>query len=328
MIIIAADIGGTNSRFVVAEAEATASATILYEKTYQSNKFINFHAVLDQLLLDIEVTNIDSMCLALPGVIKNRKAKLTNLNWQLDAHELQQHYSVKKIALINDFAAAGLGIDTLHAEDIILLNQGTRNPSDECNAVKVVTGAGTGLGLSWTQQRKGKTEYHGTEGGHIDFAPCDDQQIKLLEYMLEQHNHVSYERILSGQGLMQLYHFCQHTAGVKQTKSLLPEKIQAQADDGETAAQNAMELFVSVYGAFVGNLVLLYRPADGIYIAGGIAAKMVSRMQSQHFLQACFKKGRMSHLVEQTPIMLIVNENLGLQGALKKALSAIEATNS
>ena len=323
MKIIAVDIGGTNSRFVVAEAECHATVKILFEKTYQSNNYPDFHAVLDQLLYDARVTGADYMCLALPGVIKNQKTSLTNLDWEIDARELEQHYPINNISLINDFEAAGLGVDTLTDEDVIVLNHGMHDPENIHNTIKVITGAGTGLGLSWTQQCKsnGKLEYHGTEGGHIDFAPCDDHQILLLEYMLKQHNHVSYERILSGQGLMQLFHFCQQTAGVEQTLSLLPEEIQTRADSGEPVAQAAMEMFVSVYGAFIGNLALLYRPAGGIYIAGGIAAKMVSRIQSQNFLQACFKKGRMSHLVEQTPIMLIINERLGLQGALKKALT-------
>jgi glucokinase len=155
-----------------------------------------------------------------------------------------------------------------------------------------------------------------TEGGHVDFAPVDEQQIELLLYLGKRHGHVSYERLLSGDGLIALYHFC----GGHEQLDVNAAGVHAAAQQQDQAAMDAMKLFVRIYGAFVGNMALLFKPEAGIYITGGIAAKIISWMKSDDFISAYYNKGRMRALVEQTSVYLVINERVGVLGAISEAV--------
>ena len=251
------------------------------------------------------------MCLALPGVVTGQCAGLTNLGWQLDASELKSFFSIDYVHFINDFEAAALGVSTLTDSDYITLNEG----ESKDKAIKVVTGAGTGLGLAWLNYKQDRYLANASEGGHIDFAPNTAQQIALLEKLMSVYSHVSYERLVSGGGIETIYYFLKRSEQDKKTAS----EITAIALMGDELANEALNLFVAIYGAYIGNLAVLYKPAGGIYIAGGIAAKILPWMQSPVFLEACLEKGRMRKVVESTPIYLVTNDRLGLQGALTRA---------
>ncbi len=315
--MVVADIGGTHSRFALVQASADQHYNILFQQSYQSTKYSEFTNVLEQFMLHANITAADQLCLALPGVIRHNKTNLTNLDWQLDAEKLQQNLPFTKVTFINDFEAAALGIATLDRNDVIVLNKGNSEP----DAIKVVTGAGTGLGLAWIDTCNGIIRYHATEGGHIDFAPANAQQARWLDSMRQQHGHVSYERALCGTGLMQLYQFTRAEHQLKAEPEIMPDEIQQRADNGEEAAISTMQMFVSIYGAFIGNLALLFRPSGGIYLAGGIAPKIITWLQTDTFMHACQNKGRMCEIVKETAILLINNEQLGLQGAIQRVLT-------
>jgi glucokinase len=154
-----------------------------------------------------------------------------------------------------------------------------------------------------------------TEGGHVDFAPVDEQQIELLQFLIKRHGHVSYERLLSGDGLVALYEYC---SGNECTGDAA--WVHAQAEAGNATAGRALSLFVSIYGAFVGNMALLFKPQGGIYITGGIAAKIISWMKSDDFMSAYLNKGRMRALAQQTSVYLVINERVGVIGAISEAV--------
>lgn len=319
MNILAADIGGTKSwlSLVATDAEnlgnEKGNQTILFEQRYLSNNFSDATALLTQFLRDASAQElkIERMCLALPGVVTEKTSSLTNLDWQLDADNLRETFSIDHIQFINDFEAAALGVRTLDPNDYITLNEGT--PEDK--AVKVVTGAGTGLGMAWLNYKQDNYYANTSEGGHIDFAPVTTQQIALLEKLMGNYSHVSYERLLSGAGLGTIYDFLKKPS----QRSQAANQITAGALQDNELAKKTLAVFVEIYGSYIGNLAVLYKPAGGIYIAGGIAAKILPWMQSSVFLEACFQKGRMRKVVETTPIYLITNDRLGLQGALSEA---------
>ncbi len=311
MNVIAADVGGTKTRFVFVHTDSPQR--ILHEARYESGEFDGFDPLLHTFLRDIGLQGeaLDMLSLALPGVVEEHRARLTNLPWLLDKQELRKEFGVRDVHFMNDFQASALGIPHMQAGDMIALNQGDTLRHD----MRVVVGAGTGLGVAWLQGDGDDIRACSSEGGHIDFAPADETQIELLRFLLESYEHVSYERLLSGQGLVSLYRFI---SGDRE-KNTEPYQISADAEAGNEAAQRALQLFVRIYGAYISNLAVMFKPA-GIYITGGIGAKIQGWMQSADFIGAYFNKGRMRPLVERTAVFLVTNERVGVIGAMAEAV--------
>ena len=311
MKIIAADVGGKKTRFVVADSDRPDE--VLYEARYDSRDFGSFEPLLHTFIEDSGSQNRDlgALSLALPGVVNGNNARLTNLPWNISKQILQDEFGVDQVHFMNDFQASALGIPHLKPGDLICLNQGVHYP----DATRVAVGAGTGLGVSWVLHDGNASRAWSTEGGHMDFAPVDEIQIDLLKFLFKRHGHVSYERLLSGDGLVSLYQFCsgEDAAGIDAAW------VHSQAERHHEPARTAMSLFVRIYGAFVGNMALLFKPEGGIYITGGIGAKIVSWMKSDDFISAYFNKGRMRALAEQTCVYLVTNERVGVIGAISEA---------
>lgn len=309
-LILAADIGGTKSHLCLGQRDGDKETIILHEKIYASSSFDNATDLITTFLKICPDNELDIrlMCLALPGIVHAGRCSLTNLDWQLDSKQLEAEFDIEQVIFINDFEAAALGVLGLTARDYIVLNQG----QPKQNSIKVVTGAGTGLGLAWLHHNQDRYWSNPTEGGHMDFSPNTDQQIALLKNLMQSFKHVSFERLLSGEGLQRIYQF------ITQQENELPsaEDISKLAHEGNREALQTLELFIEIYGSYIGNLALLFQPAGGIYIAGGIAAKHTARMTSKTFEETCLQKGRMQKLVKKTPIYLVTNERLGLQGAM------------
>ena len=311
MNIIAADVGGTKTRLVVANANTPDE--VLYEARYSSGDFDSFEPLLQTFIEEsgCENSQLAVLSLALPGVVNGAEAKLTNLPWTISKNVLQNEFGVERIHFMNDFQALALGIPHLSPEDLVCLNRGMH----ENDATRVAVGAGTGLGVSWMLNQDADTRAWSTEGGHVDFAPVDEQQIELLKFLIGRHGHVSYERLLSGDGLVALYEFCSGNECRKDAAW-----VHAEAETENEAANRAMSLFVRIYGAFVGNMALLFKPQGGIYITGGIAAKIISWMKSDDFISTYLNKGRMRTLAEQTSVYLVINERVGVIGAISEAV--------
>lgn len=347
MYVIAADVGGTKTRLAFADAKQPRN--ILYEARYLSGEFDGFESMLHAFIKDggsagvmIDVARADVLTLALPGLVSGSSACLTNLPWTIEKQSLEDAFGIENIYFMNDFQASAFGTGHLLEKDKIVLHSGVlhlsknsdrssgnvvQNPTH--NTRRVAVGAGTGLGVAWVEEDargdkimgdKKTMSAHDTEGGHIDFAPIGDIQIQLLQFLQQRFAHVSYERILSGDGLVSLYQFCAGKPGTNvYSDSITAQWVNNQAENDEVA-DRALSLFVQIYGAYIGNIALLFKPYGGIFITGGIAAKMVKRMQSEEFIHAYLNKGRMQTLVEQIAVYLVTNERVGVLGAMSQAM--------
>jgi len=318
MHIIAADVGGTKTR--LAFADASAPHNVLYEARYLSGEFDSFEPLLQTFMKESgAIDRVDALTLALPGLVSDSSARLTNLPWTIKKQSLKDRFGIKNVHFMNDFQASAFGTGQLLEKDRIILNPGVTDLDETpdgltINSTRVAVGAGTGLGVAWADGDS--VGYaHDTEGGHIDFAPIGDTQIRLLQYLQQRFGHVSYERILSGDGLVSLYQFC---AG-KAEQNVSAEWVNIHSKD-DPAADSALSLFVQIYGAYIGNIALLFKPYGGIFITGGIAAKILIKMQSEEFTNAYLNKGRMRTLVEQIAVYLVTNERVGVLGAMSEAI--------
>lgn len=322
MEIIAGDIGGTKSWLVWARV-GMGQVQIHFEHVYASADFASAEQLMRQFLDDARPSRSpDAVCLALPGPVQvGQPIRLTNLDWVLEHTHLQALLDTPRLLFVNDFQAAAAGVATLAPQDYTALNPVVGIPASP--AVRVITGAGTGLGLAWMQaDHSGRYRLFATEGGHTDFAPASAQQERLLVFMRQRFSHVSWERLLSGPGVNYVYQFCLQDLSGEIPPELAQRngaEVNRAAQAGDPIAVTAMTLFAALYGNWVGNVALMYQPRGGLYLAGGISARIQPWLQSPAFLQACFDKGRMSGLVRQMPIYLITNTRLGLQGALAMA---------
>jgi glucokinase len=316
-MLIAADIGGTSGRFVMDAGDTSEGIDNRLTARYTSHEWLTFDAMYSQFLADHQLSDqqVDLLLLALPGVIHGQHARLTNLPWSLDSKQICADHPVSKVAFINDFQAAAYGVATLKPDDVLMLND-TQLQTDR---PMVITGAGTGLGMAYRTHDSAPMV---TEGGHVDFAPLDEEQSRLFEYLQGRYpEHVSYERILSGDGIVDLYRFL---SGSDATHQLTAREISGQARIGQTDhCSRTIQLFTRILAAFVGNLAMLFQPHGGLYIAGGIAPKIKEWLKTDEFMEYYSAKGRMSDLVSGIPVILVLNENLGLQGALAQARQTI-----
>ncbi|HQS59447.1 MAG: glucokinase [Gallionellales bacterium 35-53-114] len=315
---LSADIGGTKTLLQLTAADRREP---LLQKAYASAAYAGLADMLDAFLAEAGVSDIAAACLAVAGPVSGRVVKLTNLPWTVDGDALAARFGIRQVALLNDFAAAGHGIAALQAADLLCLQTG----KPQAQGVRLVLGAGTGLGVAWLSAQDGNYQVHPSEAGHMDFAPVDEMQCMLLRYLQQRHGHVSYERIVSGPGLLAIYEFMRETglasvsprmlaalAGAQDAAAVITQFSQ-QGD--ETIARMVVDLFLSIYGAFAGNMALATLPHGGIYITGGIAAKIAAQMQRGQFLEAFWSKGRYEGLLITLPIHIVLNEKMGLMGA-------------
>lgn len=322
MNIIAADVGGTKTRFICADADKPHN--VLYEARYLSSEFDSFEPLLEAFIQESgsPAGQVDYLTLALPGLVNENSARLTNLPWVIEKQVLKDTFGIKNVSFMNDFQASAFGTSQLLEKDQIVLNPGSSSAGSlKDNATRVAVGAGTGLGVAWAQDDHETTAHaYDTEGGHVDFAPVDETQVQLLRFLQQRHGHVSYERILSGDGLVSLYEFCAGKNSTDKPDSNITAEWVNKQSETDKIADKALSLFVQIYGAYIGNIALLFKPHGGIFITGGIAAKIVKKMQSEEFINAYLNKGRMRALVEQIAVYLVTNERIGVLGAMAEAV--------
>ena len=318
MELIAGDIGGTKSWLAWVTSTADGEEKLRFEKVYASADFVSADALLKQYIKDAQTeVEPDALWLALPGALNEQRTNLTNLEWTLDAAELQQATGLSTVRFINDFQAAAAGVATLTTQDMIVLNP----QAAESGGVRAITGAGTGLGLAFMMaDSTGRYQSYATEGGHIDFAPGNAQQMRLLEHLGATYGHVSWERAVSGSAMNDLYRFsCIEQGQTLPDVAVEGAELVAMAEAGNKIAEATLDLFIDLYGAWVGNVALLYQPRGGLFIAGGVAGHLQARMQSPRFMAAATNKGRMRSVVERTPIFLITCNRIGVQGVIATA---------
>ena len=326
MRVLAGDIGGTKVFLEIAELK-DGRARVLHERRYFSEAFDGLEPIVREFLqtLPSDVpAGVDAACFGVAGPIvataHSQRASLTNLPWIVDSDVLGRELGVAKVRLINDFQAAGYGIEGLDAHDLVVLQDVPARP----RAPRIIIGAGTGLGQGILFWEHDHYEVLATEGGHTDFAPTDELQVALWRYLRRQFDRVSYERVLSGPGLVHIYTFLREHGDAPESPQLAeamdvgdPAAVigEAGAEGRDPLAAKALDLFVQVYGAQAGNFALSTLPTGGIYVAGGIAPKIIGRLRDGQFMRAFLDKGRMSDLLAGMPVSVVMNAKVGLIGA-------------
>lgn len=305
-LLLCADIGGTKTLLGLA-----SGGELLVRRRFANAGFADLAAVLAAFFAETqtEPSRITGGCLALAGPIADggRQAALTNLPWSIDTDELSRRFGLPSLRLANDFAAAALGAVAATVEQRVTLQAGEAIDT----APRLVIGAGTGLGMAIVLPQAGRWRIIPGEGGHVAFAPADDEQRDLWEFLRARHERVTWERVVSGPGLIAIHEF---VTGVV----LPPEEITQRAlASPDSAARRALDLFLAAYGAFAGDMALACLPRGGVFLAGGIAAKMIPALQHGEFLAAFNAKAEHAVLAARMPIHIATDPLLGLQGALR-----------
>jgi glucokinase len=323
-LVLAGDIGGTKTLLQLA-AVRDGVFHPLYERRFDSAAHDDFSSLVREFmraaeLLPAAARPVDAACFGVAGPIHGKSAKITNLSWTIDAGELASEFGIANVSLINDFTAVGCGIEALHEDDLTSLQEGV----PELHGTRAVLGAGTGLGEGVLVWQGDHYQALPSEGGHVDFAPADEDQDGLLRYLRPIFGHVSYERILSGDGLVKIFEYLTGSglqAASAPLRQAMLEKDPAAAisefalDGRDAAADRALDMFVAIYGAQAGNLALTTLARGGVYVAGGIAPKIMVKLKSGGFVRAFNAKGRFSALMQSIPLRVVMNPKVGLLGA-------------
>lgn len=305
--VIAGDIGGTKTFLRCVDPSGAVAA----ERRFDSARYAAFDDLLREFVPSCG-TPVDAACFAVAGPVLSRKAEMTNLNWLMEEEKLERAFGIPRVRLINDFYAVALGVPLLGDADLVTLQKGTRDRT----APIAILGAGTGLGEAAVTRYRDEWVVVPGEGGHADFAPQDEEQTRLLAFLQKKYGHVSWERVISGMGLENIYEFLTGQAAD-------PAAIAALAQAGDATAVHTFRIFVDIYGAEAGNMGLRLLARGGVFLAGGIAAKNQNFFTDGRFVEAFLRKGRFQELLRQMPVGLIVNEHVGLIGAAAMARSGI-----
>ncbi|MFN5955714.1 MAG: glucokinase [Dolichospermum sp.] len=336
-LLLAGDIGGTKTILRLVQSSDAVGLKTLYEESFPSGDFPDLVPMVQRFLTTANSSTPDKACFAIAGPVVGNTAKLTNLSWFLDTERLSKELGIERISLINDFAAVGYGIFGLNKQDLLTLQVGKY----QSTAPMAIIGAGTGLGQGFLIKQGQDYQVFPSEGGHADFAPRNELEFELLKYILTKYDiqRVSVERVVSGLGIISIYQFLrdrkiatespvianavrtwEQEAG-KSEKTVDPGALigNAALEKSDRLSEQTMQLFIEAYGAEAGNLALKLLPYGGLYIAGGIAPKILPLIQDGSFLASFTQKGRMGSLLEEIPVFMILNQQVGLIGA---ALSA------
>ncbi|MCB1110481.1 MAG: glucokinase [Chlamydiia bacterium] len=318
MTYLAGDIGGTKTHLAL-YIEEKGKMECVKEEKFPSKKYPNLRSIVKEFL-EGQNLSVAKACFGIAGPVKKGKSQATNLPWLIDAEELKTELHFEKVSLINDLEANAYGLNMLKEEEFYVLNTG--DPKAEGNQAMV--SAGTGLGEAGIYY-DGRRHYpFACEGGHTDFAPRNDREDALLRYLRKRFGHVSYERILSGPGLYNLYQFMVETKQVSEKEETYKEIASGDAprlisEKGLSGASKAcsqtLELFVSIYGSEAGNVALKMLALGGVFIGGGIAPKIMGVLKRGDFFHSFTGKGRFSHLLEAIPIKVVLNDRTALLGS-------------
>jgi glucokinase len=320
-MILAGDIGGTKALLMLA-AMRKGRLTPMLERRYAVADFGGFSAMLGGFLAECHAhcgrkTRVASACFGAAGPATKDSIQMTNLPWRLDAGVIAAEFGIARVRLVNDFEAAAAGIAALSPGDCATLQRG--EPLQQ--GARVVIGAGTGLGVAYAFAQGKRYRIIAGEGGHAGFAPADDEQMRLWQALHAQLGRVSAEHVLSGAGLVRIYEFLR--AEFPGVPALL-ERVRTEGaaavsrlalEQGDPLACRALDLFIACYGAAAGDHALAVMARGGVYVAGGIARKILSRLAAGGFTAAFNAKGEHARLNLRVPVHVVTTERLGLLGA-------------
>jgi glucokinase len=325
-MILAGDVGGTSVRLAYFE-QRSGKLWPAAEEVKHARDYPTFEAAVREFKLS-NAYKVTCACFGVAGPVKNGYVKASNLPWIIDASVLEREAGIAKVHLINDLEANAYGLAELGPNDLEDLTPGIKG--SEGNAAVISAGTGLGeAGLFWD----GRSHHpFAAEGGHADFGPANDIQLELWQFLHKKFGgHVSWERVLSGPGQHNIYEFLRDS-GKGQEEPWLREEMNADdasavitrhgLDGSSPLCQQAVEMFVEVYGAAAGNLALKYLAVSGVYLGGGIAPKILPKLKEPRFLIAFRGKGRLRSLLETIPVRVVMNEKTALLGAGRVAMQS------
>jgi glucokinase len=337
--LLAGDIGGTKVNLALFAGKGRSADSVfdpttppLAEATYASDKYGSLTEVIRAFQQDYDISHIEGACFGIAGPVVGGKVKATNLPWVVDADELKQEFGWQTVVLLNDLVAMADSVPILSPDDLHTVQAGNRDPE---GAIAVIA-PGTGLGEAFLTFHHGEYIAHPSEGGHADFSPSNAFELGLLNYLYPIYGHVSTERVCSGSGLPNIYNFLRDTHYADEpaymTEALLnvvdPTPIianDALSDNPSPLAQKTLSMFVGILGSEAGDLALTYLATGGVYVGGGMPAKIMPALTTPHFLQSITNKGRFSRFMEQVPVHIILNPKAALLGAARVGFASLTA---
>jgi glucokinase len=326
-MILAGDIGGTNARLAYFQSQ-NGHLRLISERVFPSREYRELGEIVSKFLKDA-ATRPEAACFGIAGPVRNGRVETSNLPWVIEQSLLAKQIQLPATLLMNDLEAIAWGIGALTPLDLIPLSRVAQAVGNQA-----VIAPGTGLGEAGLFWNGSQHQVFACEGGHVDFAPQGDLQIELLRFLASRYEHVSYERVLSGPGLVNVYEFLRTKGCIDE-----PDGIAVHPDQGDAAAaisraaldgsnplaEQALNLWISVYGAEAGNLALKTMATGGIFLGGGISPKILPKLSGPLFMRAFLDKGRLRPLLESIPVHVITNDKAGLFGAARCA--AAESSN-
>jgi glucokinase len=316
-MILAGDVGGTKVNLALYDF-IDGNLRHARDKQYPAKEYSGLEEIVKEFIVSEKVT---AACFGVPGPVRDGRLRLTNLPWTLDSRELAAHLKIDYVFLINDLQANGYGIAELGADQIYTLSEGDARQIGN----RALISAGTGLGEAFMIWDGRDYVPYPSEGGHSDYAPRNEDEIDLLRFLKQKYNgRISTERVVSGQGLTNCYEFLREVRGIEESASLAErmavEDPNAVITEMALAAKSeicekAMDMFVSAYGAEAGNLALKILSVGGLYVGGGIAPRILEKLKDGTFMKAFTDKGRLSQLLVNTPVRVILESRTALMGA-------------
>jgi len=324
MIILAGDVGGTKTELAIFDSAQPHLAK--FEMRFINKEQLSFEAILKHFV-QLSNQTIDHVCLAVAGTIINGRCAMPNIDWVLDEQQIKTLLDINKVNLINDLESTAYGVLVLPIDKFMVINEGIANPSGNLALIAAGTGLGEAILFKTT---RGEFQVSASEGGHVDYAPHNELEFELLQYLWKKFGHASWERVVSGMGIVTIYEFL---TSIKtnaeptqiQSKIMSATDIGAEifkaAQSGESpCSKQAIQIFIENYGAAAGNLALKALSTGGIYIGGGIAPKLISLFTDRTFMQAMIDKGRFTEVMKNIPVKLILEPKTALLGAAYYAM--------
>jgi glucokinase len=325
-VILAGDVGGTKCNLALF-AEKNGKLTTVFTQRFASKEFAHFDLIVKefsrQAASHISSDRILAAGFGVAGPVIDNHVRATNLPWVVDARTLEKELEVDKIVLMNDLGATGHSIEHLPPEEFCVLNPGKPEPG----GTRALLAAGTGLGQSILVWDGARYRIVPSEGGHSDFAPHTEQQIELLRFMRRRYPQVSFELILSGRGFRTIHEFLapdvKHTSFEDPDADPAPEITRLGLAKLCPVCVETLDLWTAIYGAEAGNLALKVLALGGVYVAGGIAVKIIEKIKDGTFFKAFRDKWKFEGLMANIPVSVVLNESAPLLGAAYEALAAV-----
>jgi len=320
-MILAGDIGGTNARLAYFQTKS-GQLQLISERVFPSGDYRELGDIVSKFLAESSARP-EIACFGIAGPVHHGRVETSNLPWVIEQARLAKQIQLPATLLINDLEASAWGIGALQRQDLIALNQTAPSVGNQA-----VISPGTGLGEAGLIWNGSQHQVFASEGGHVDFAPQGELQIELLTFLAKRHGHVSYERVLSGPGLVNVYEFLREKRCVQEpagfasclTHRDAAAQISGAALDGTNPlAEQALDLWISVYGAEAGNLALKTMATGGVFLGGGISPKILPKLTGPAFMHAFLEKGRLRPVLEGISVQVITNDKAGLIGAARFA---------